>query len=66
MGSCCVVVIAFDTYYNISLKNSTRYGRLGNAVPVELTADDAFDISDPSLKEILSHTRTKQLLTSLQ
>ena len=64
MGSCCVGTIAFDTYYNISLKKSVRSGRLGNAVPVEITVDDAFDISDASLKEILSHTRTKQQLTS--
>ena len=53
-----------DTYYDISLKNSTRSRRLGNAVPVEFTVDDAFDISDTSLKEISYHTRTKQQLTS--
>ena len=60
MGSCRVVVIAFDVYYDISLKSSTRSGRLGNAIPVEFTVDDTFDISDTSLKEILSHTRTKK------
>ena len=64
MGSCRVVVIAFDTYYNISLNNSTRCEHLGNAVLVEFTVDDAFDISDTSLKNFLSHTRTNQLLTS--
>ena len=64
MRSCRVAVTAFDTYYSISLKNSTQSGRLGNAVPVEFTVDDAFDISDASLKENLSHTRTKQQLTS--
>ena len=63
MGSCRVVLIAFDVYYDISLKNSTRSGRLGNAIPVEFTVDDTFDISDTSLKEILSHTRTKKQLT---
>ena len=49
-GSCRVVVIAFDTYYDISLKSSTQSGRLGNAVPVKFTVDDAFDISGASLK----------------
>ena len=39
MGSCHLVVIAFDTYYDISLKNSTQSGRLGNAIPVEFNAD---------------------------
>ena len=39
MGSCHVVVIAFGTYYDISLKNSTQSGRLGNAVHVEFNAD---------------------------
>ena len=62
-GSCCVVTTAFDTYYDISLKNSMQSGRLGNAVPVEFTVDDASNISYASLKEILSHTRTKQQLT---
>ena len=59
MGSCRVVIITFDTYYDISLKNFTPSRRLGNAVPLEFTVDDAFGISDASLKEILSHTRTK-------
>ena len=59
-GSCRVVVIAFDTYYDISIKSSTQSGRLGNAVLVEFTVDDAFDINDASLKEILSHTSSKQ------
>ena len=35
-----------------------------NAVPVEFNLDHAFDISDASLQEILSHTRTEQQLTS--
>ena len=64
MGSGCVVVIAFDTYYDIFRKNSWWSGRLGNAVPVEFNLDHAFDISDASLLEILSHTRTEQQLTS--
>ena len=64
MGSCCVDVIAFDTYYDIFLKNSWWSGRLGNTVPVEFNLDYAFDISDASLQEILSHTRTEQQLTS--
>ena len=59
-GSCRVEVIAFDTYYDISIKSSTQSGRLGNAVLVEFTVDDAFDINDASLKEILSHTSSKQ------
>ena len=54
MESCYVVVIAFDTYYDIFLKNFRWSGRLGNAVPVEFNLDDAFDISDASLQEILS------------
>ena len=65
MGSCRVVAIEFDTYYDVSLKNFTRSGHLGNEVPVEFAVDDAFDIIDASSKEILSHTRTKQQLTSL-
>ena len=64
MGSCRVIVIAFDTYYDISLKNSTSSWFLGNAVHVEFTLDNAFDISDASFKEILSRTRTTQQLTS--
>ena len=48
----------------ISLKSSTLSGCLGNAVSVEFTVYDAFDISNASLKENLSHTRTKQKLTS--
>ena len=39
-------------------------GYLGNTISVEFSVDDAFDISNASLKEILSHTRTKQQLTS--
>ena len=50
VGLCRVVVIVFNTYYNISLKNSKRSGLLGNAVPVEFTVDHAFDISYTSLK----------------
>ena len=50
MGSCRVDVIAFDTYYNISIKNFTPSGRLGNAVPVEFTLNDAFNIRDASFK----------------
>ena len=50
MGLCCVVVIAFDTYYDISLKNSTRPERLRNVVPVEFTVDNFFATSDASLK----------------
>ena len=38
--------------------------RLGYAVPVEFTVDDAFDISGTCLKEVLSDTRAKQQLTS--
>ena len=49
-GSCRVVVIALDTYYDISLKSFTQSGRLGNAVPVKFTVDDAFDINGASLK----------------
>ena len=64
MGSCRVIIIAFDTYYDISLKNSTSSWFLGNAVHVEFTLGNAFDISDASFKEILSHTRTTQQLTS--
>ena len=45
-GSCRAVVNAFDTYYDIYLKNCKRSGCLGDAAPVELTVDDAFDISD--------------------
>ena len=47
-GSCRVVVIAFDAYYDISIKSSTQSGRLGNAILVEFTVDDAFDINDAS------------------
>ena len=63
-GSCRVVIIAFQTYYDISLKNSTRSGRPRNAVLVEFAVDNAFGTIDASLIEILSHTRTKQQLTS--
>ena len=45
-GSCRAVVNTFDTYYDIYLKNCKRSGCLGDAAPVELTVDDAFDISD--------------------
>ena len=64
MGLFCVVVIMFDTYYDTSLKNSTRSVHLGYAVPVGFTVDDAFDISDTCLKEVSSDTRVKQQLTS--
>ena len=62
MGLCHVVVITFDTY--TSLKNSRRSMRLGYAVPVGFTVDDAFDISGTCLKEVSSDTRVKQQLTS--
>ena len=54
MGSCRVVINAFNTCYNISLKNWKQSRCLGDAAPVKFTVDDAFDISDVSLKEMLS------------
>ena len=60
MGSCRVVVIAFDTYYDISLKNAIWASWKCSTFEFRcLDAYDAFDISDASLKEILSHTGTK-------
>ena len=59
-----IAVIAFDTYHQQSLKGATRSIRLGNKTPFQFVVNDAANIEDVTLKDILSHVMTKWELTT--
>ena len=61
--SASTVIVSFDTYQDISLKERTRERRKNNAIAIEYEAADCTDISDVKMEDILSHWKTKRELT---
>ena len=58
-----MLIISFDTYLSLSLKQLTRQRRKGDEDAVRYDVCGTTDISKISLKQILSHNETKRALT---
>ena len=52
ISSASSVVVAFDTYLDVSLKDAVRSYRIGKTIPVQYAVNDYFDNEKLSLKEI--------------
>jgi hypothetical protein len=58
-----IIIVSFDTYLLFSLKQLTRQRRKGDVEPIEYDVSETTDISKVSLKQLLSHSKTKNALT---
>ena len=62
-ATCCVIVVAFNTYQNSSLKGATRKERKGKQVPMQYTVRGNADITGLPLPELFCHENTKRDLS---
>ena len=56
--------LVFDTYLENSLKNAMRRKRAGKTTPVEFKISDSTNITNISMRTLLSHSKTKDELTA--